>query len=317
MAHHDKADAEQDSVTLGLTGWRGRPHLMGRPHRHNEVELNFVERGAITYLFGGTPLTLTAGRLTLFWAAAPHRIVDLAPTTTLCWLTIPLAVFLHWRLPAALTDRVLYGRPVAEASGEATQPALDEVLVRRWLDDVRDAGDEGAERRRIALLEVEARLRRMALSLAAEAADAPDITAPVAGGTHTKAEGMAHFIAAHHARELSVADVARAVGLHPNYAMSVFRQAFGMSVVAYLTHYRIADAQRLLATTDLSVLDVAMESGFGSLSRFYAAFRALCGQTPRAYRATLRAPLTPAGSPGHKSRSVEREVTVDRSLANR
>ncbi len=52
----------------------------------------------------------------------------------------------------------------------------------------------------------------------------------------------------------------------------------------HLTFHRIAHAQRLLATTDAKVIDVANESGFPSLSRFYAAFRSVCGQTPNAFR---------------------------------
>jgi len=283
MGHRDSADTGRDSVTLGLTGWRGQPDLMGHPHQHNEVELNVIEEGAVTYLFGGTPVTLTAGRLTLFWAAMPHRIVELDPATTLCWLTIPLALVLHWRLPEALTSRILYGRPMVEVDRGPAQATLDAILARQWLDDVRDTG---VERRRIALLEIEARMRRLALCLAE---GAPDVVAPAGRGRRAKAERMARFIAAHYAEELTVGDVAHAAGLHPNYAMHIFRQTFGMSVVDYLTHYRVAHAQRLLATTDLNVLDVALESGFGSPSRFYVAFRRVCGQVPREYRATLRA----------------------------
>ena len=285
MAYRDSTNIGRDSVTLGLSGWRGQPGLMDRPHRHNEVELNVIEEGTITYLFGGTSMTLTAGRLALFWAATPHRIVELDPTTTLCWLTVPLALVLQWQLPAALTNRILYGRPVVEADRDPTQATLDAILVRRWLDEVRDGG---IERRRIALLEIEARVRRLALSLVAEAAF--DVVAPAGFGRRVKAERMARFIAEHYTEDLTVGHIAHTASLHPNYAMHIFRQTFGMSVVDYLTHYRVADAQRLLATTDLNVLDVALESGFGSSSRFYAAFRRVCGQAPREYRMALRSP---------------------------
>ncbi len=311
MAHPNAVDIARDSVTLGLTGWRGQPNLMGRPHRHNEVELNVIEEGAVTYVFGGTPVTLTAGRLAFFWAAVPHRIVALDPATTLCWLTIPLALVLHWRLPEALTSRILYGHPVVEVDRGPAQATLDAILARQWLADVRDTG---MERRRIALLEIEARLRRLALSLTVEAAD---IMAPAGRGRSARAERMAHFIAGHYAEDLTVGDVAHAVGLHPNYAMRLFHQTFGMSVVDYLTHYRVADAQRLLATTDLNVLDVALESGFGSSSRFYPAFRRVCGQAPRAYRTALRFPSSPHPSPpGAREMGVASATTIRATMTN-
>jgi len=280
----------QDDVrTLGLTGWRGRPTSMERAHRHHEVELNYVEEGAITYLFGGAPVTVEAGRLTLFWAAIPHRIAWFEPETTLCWVTVPLSWFLQWDPPQALTNEVLYGRPVVDRGQGHAQS--DQDLFRQW---IRDMAAGAIERRRIVLLEIEARLRRLALAapFGGAAPRTPDSGRVVAraerGG---KAEGMARFIADHYAEPLRLADIAAAVALHPNYAMSLFRATFGMSVVAYLTQYRVAVAQRLLATTDAPVLDIALDVGVGSASRFYAAFKEACARAPRDYRAALRAPL--------------------------
>jgi transcriptional regulator GlxA family with amidase domain len=70
--------------------------------------------------------------------------------------------------------------------------------------------------------------------------------------------------------------------------MTIFREAFGVGIVDYVTQHRVAHAQQLLATGDLNVLDVAMQSGFGSASRFYEAFKQVCGTTPLAYRRELR-----------------------------
>ena len=55
----------------------------------------------------------------------------------------------------------------------------------------------------------------------------------------------------------------------------------------YLAQYRVAHAQRLLATTDRTVLDIAMEAGFTSASRFYVTFQKITGKSPRAYRFSL------------------------------
>jgi AraC-like DNA-binding protein len=62
-----------------------------------------------------------------------------------------------------------------------------------------------------------------------------------------------------------------------------------MSLLDYVIQYRIAQAQRLLLTTDDNILDIAMQTGFGSSSNFYVTFKKLCGQSPGAYRQALRA----------------------------
>ncbi|MER3484247.1 MAG: hypothetical protein C4332_14975 [Meiothermus sp.] len=53
-----------------------------------------------------------------------------------------------------------------------------------------------------------------------------------------------------------------------------------MMVLEYLTQHRLAHAQRLLATTDQPVLEIAFEAGFGSSSRFYAVFEEKVGSHP-------------------------------------
>ena len=85
-----------------------------------------------------------------------------------------------------------------------------------------------------------------------------------------------------------MAEIAEALGFHPNYLMRLFRRVSGMTLLEYIAQQRVALAQRLLATTSLKVIDVAMESGFGSVCRFHTVFARLCGTTPRQYRACLR-----------------------------
>lgn len=276
--------SRDDLETFGLACVRQDAALMPRSHRHNEVELNFVATGTVTYRFAGAPTIVSAGRLALFWAALPHQLIEVEASTTMWWLTVPLARFLRWHLPDALTTRVLSGAPVI-ARDPATD-AADPSLFGRWEADLRAAS---SERRTVALLEIEARLRRLALTLSAD--DQHPARHPAAGGTGDEvghAELLARFIARHYTEPLTVRAIAAAAGLHPNYAMTLFRRTFGLSIGEYLTQYRVADAQRLLVTTDDRIVDVALGVGFGSLSRFYAAFGRACGRPPRAYRAHVR-----------------------------
>src|SRR5690606_14666621 len=136
--------------------------------------------------------------------------------------------------------------------------------------------------------EVEARLRRLALASPPPPAAGSHHPAEVTGSGLRQARQMALFIARHHTEPLTIGQIARAVNLHPNYAMKIFRDQLNTSILEHLTRHRVAHAQRLLLTTDLRVLDIALEAGFGSLSRFYVAFRRFCGQSPGQYRRALR-----------------------------
>ncbi len=171
--------------------------------------------------------------------------------------------------------------------GSGRSLGADAACFRRWTRDL-SGGGEGS---RVVLLEVEAHLRRLARTPAGTRAVSP---VDQVGLGH--AERLCAYIAQHYAEPISVADIAGAMGLNPTYAMGLFRAAFGRTILSYLTQYRVAHAQRLLATTDRPILDVASECGFGSVSRFYEAFGASCGLSPRAYRLSMRGarPGTPA-----------------------
>jgi AraC-like DNA-binding protein len=95
---------------------------------------------------------------------------------------------------------------------------------------------------------------------------------------------MARFVAENHAGPLRVRDVAEHVGLHPNYAMTLFRKRYGLTLSTYLTRLRICQAQNLLISTHWDTSRIALETGFGSTSRFYEAFNQVSGRTLRQYR---------------------------------
>ena len=263
---------------FGLQCWSGSPHLMERGHRHNDLELNLVERGQVVYLFGGQRVTLLTGELRLFWAATPHQMIEQAPDTYMHWLTVPLAWLLQRNLPEAMLQLLLRGLPLRTLA----QPH-DAWFIQRWQQDLQ----LGADWRDIVLLELEARLRRMATELLPAPKQTTRRVASGASGM-SKSEAMARIIATKFQDALSASDIAREVGLHPNYAMSLFRQTYGDTFIERITQHRVAYAQQLLVTTSATILEIAMQAGFGSATQFYVAFKSICDVTPRTYRQSLQ-----------------------------
>lgn len=79
-----------------------------------------------------------------------------------------------------------------------------------------------------------------------------------------------------------MSDVAAALGLSRSHVSRVYTSARGRSLTHHLTELRVRHAQTLLALGAGTVLDAAIASGFGSMSRFYDAFRRVTGTTPTA-----------------------------------
>lgn len=282
-----------DFAPYGLTCERWTPRRMRRPDRHHEVELNLLRAGALHYLMGGRKVTVAAGRLTAFWAAVPHQIVGSRGHSEYYVVTVPLAWFLQADLPAGSREAILQGRVVSAPANR--HAAADWALCQRWEDDLRE---RPAVDCRALWLELQARLWRLAEEWAAAPTPPTERAGAADPGRLTRAERLACLIAQRHPEPVTVADLAREAGLHPNYAMNLFQQTFGQTIHQFLVSHRLNRAQMLLATTDESILGVALSSGFGSLSRFNAVFRQACGCPPREFRQRHRAPrgrVPPAG----------------------
>lgn len=82
----------------------------------------------------------------------------------------------------------------------------------------------------------------------------------------------------------SLADLAALVGLSEYHFLRCFRESTGTTPHQYLMERRIAEAQRLLATTKLSLADVAIDSGFSSQSHMSDVFRQKLGTSPGKWR---------------------------------
>ncbi len=269
----------------GLTCERWTQVPMARADRHNEVELNLLVSGSLTYLLGGDRIRIEAGSLAAFWAAIPHQILEQeteGPAAEYFVVTIPLAWFLQLPLPSGFVQPILRGGVARER--DATRFRQDVEWFGQWATDL---NSPRIELRRASILEIEARLLRMGAA-AAELAPAPEAGSspshPSGERELGKAEQMARYIAQNYTSALSVDGIGRAVGLHPGYAMTLFRKAFGMTLVTCINQHRLTHAQRLLTTTNQQILSIAFDSGFGSLSRFNDAFQRAIGCTPRQYR---------------------------------
>lgn len=74
------------------------------------------------------------------------------------------------------------------------------------------------------------------------------------------------------------------IGIGTRQLRRLFEQSFGASPIAVATTQRLLFAKQLLSETRMSMLDVAMASGFGSLRRFNAAFQSAYRMPPSRLR---------------------------------
>jgi len=243
---------------------------MQKAHRHHEMEINFLFRGSVVYLMGGAMVRLEAGRLALFWAATPHQLVAVHEPGDFLYFTVPFAWVLQWQLAPGFIRSILNGDFRVDRAPQEN----DRFICQSWHDDLRSGNPE---RRKIALLEMEARLRRLVLHHPRRPASHPASDLPAGG---KPVQTMVRAISLQYTGKLPIREIIRPTGLNESYAMTLFRRQCGMSIGEYLIRQRLLHARRLLVTTGDKIVDIAYASGFQSSSRFYEAYRKYYGGSP-------------------------------------
>ena len=96
------------------------------------------------------------------------------------------------------------------------------------------------------------------------------------------------YIEDHLAENISLGDIAAVVGLSVSHFNVLFREATGLSPHQYLIRRRVERAKSLLGEGNLSVGQIANETGFANQSHLAHHMHRLLGVSPRALREMLR-----------------------------
>ena len=262
---------------------------MREAHWHEHVELNVICQGGMSYLINGRQVRLEQGAIYCFWAAAPHQVISAMKHTELVCVYMPFAEFLALVVANEFKNDLMNGHILTASSVDP----IDVPLFQRWAWEWDEASELISD-----ILRDEVRLRVRRLSVHACRADAGDEGSDADYGrngrlladrrTVNRVQSMTNFINNEFGKAIGVVEVARVSGLHPTNATATFQKVLGISIAQYLRRRRLNHALKLLADSELAIIEVAYECGYGSLSRFYDAFHKQLGCTPKAYRRRFR-----------------------------
>ncbi|WP_026652606.1 AraC family transcriptional regulator [Butyrivibrio proteoclasticus] len=103
-----------------------------------------------------------------------------------------------------------------------------------------------------------------------------------------KLVSVTNYIDAHRSDDLTVEQLAEIAGFSKFHFERLFKSYMGISCYQYITKRRVLMAQELLGDTDLSVMDIALQSGFFSLSTFNRVFKDINKCSPTEFRKLYR-----------------------------
>ena len=95
---------------------------------------------------------------------------------------------------------------------------------------------------------------------------------------------LEQYLAANMDKRVSLDDMAAAAGLSKMHFAAQFRVATGFRPREYLLSLRIQRAKAILATGEMSLVEVAFSTGFNAQAHFSTVFKRFTGTSPARWR---------------------------------
>ncbi|EKM14300.1 helix-turn-helix transcriptional regulator [Vibrio harveyi] len=102
--------------------------------------------------------------------------------------------------------------------------------------------------------------------------------------TNRTSDRLRRFMELHYLKEWKLTDYAQEFGASLTTFKELFNEYYGISPRAWISERRLLHAHKLLLTSKMSIVDVAMEAGFSSQSYFTQSYRRRFGTTPSKVR---------------------------------
>ncbi|MBR5527996.1 MAG: helix-turn-helix transcriptional regulator [Clostridia bacterium] len=248
-----------------------------RNHHHTETELNFIIYGSGEYNLGGKNYTFRAGDLFIVRSNEQHCIPTITSDTLLS-LNMYISPYFFWNECA---DYIPYQK--IRALIDADIP----ILNRRCGEDITSVFTKIAKLYEDGREDLRFALRGEVLNAIRMIADGTDVDESADFLSHLCLEDVQkamEFIKINYKNPISLEDIAKSAAMSSSYLSATFKKITGMSPYNYLITTRIEKAAELIKKTDKTVMSIALECGFTSLTSFNKAFKKLVGITPMELR---------------------------------
>lgn len=116
------------------------------------------------------------------------------------------------------------------------------------------------------------------------AAAVPDGARLAFGGEQNVEQAVKDYIREHLIENINVAEIAKTLHFNPQHLMRVFKRKTGLSIVEYMTQFRMDTAKNILRNSGLPIREIAAMVGYTDYAYFTRVFRKEVGLSPTQYR---------------------------------
>ena len=236
------------------------------PMFHAHMEVVYVLRGSIKLRIDSFQHTLLSGQLSVCFPYLIHSYEESPDAEAIILLFSPAVSGGFTRKLMQCKPRV----PVVE-DASAFLPLLERIVACRL--------SKNADSELLATAYISALVGELLISQPLDAVENMDISV---------AQKILQYCSEHYLEDLSVKQVAQSLHVSESCVTKTFSAKLNCSFRKYINTLRLADAKKLLRSTDRKIIDIMLACGFNNQSRFNSLFYEDTGLTPREYRMQQR-----------------------------
>jgi len=242
-------------------------------HHHTEIELGFIVSGKGEYILNGNKFIASEDDLFIVRSNEQHCIPAIH-TDSLIAFNIHLSTYFLWNI---CSDYIPPQKIQALINSDVTiNNKLHDSEIALCIKNIAKlmkSDDDSA----VFMLRSEILKVVMIISSKIETDD----TLNIPSATHLNdIQTAIDYIKSNYNKQINLSDMAKSATMSQSYFSNTFKAISGMTPYNYLMTTRIEHALESLKNTDKTVISIAFECGFTSITSFNKAFKKLVGIVP-------------------------------------
>lgn len=259
-------------------------------HWHEEIEIIYVEEGKLHVKIGEQDMDGEAGDL--FFVNPRELHLMSSPDGKVKYYTLLFPIeFISFQSLDELEANLL--APIRSNQLMLPQQLTDVALKKRVREIVVKLIEDNRkihhlDIREIGLSSHHLQTRIYLLQILQMLYEAGALTKAETAGNSNMQKELLGYIQNHYTEKITLSMLAEEFHLSEKYISRYFVEHFYLPFSNYVLHLRLTHAKQLLETTEESVTEIALQSGFSNVSYFIRAFKNAYDKPPLKYRKEIR-----------------------------
>ncbi len=257
-------------------------------HWHDEMEIIVIEKGELDVKIGDDTFLGKPGDIFIVNPRELHLMGQSQINGLYYTLLFPIE-FISFQTPDDLetelfaplrSSKLLFPHYLNSGIKQKVSPYINEIIKANITKNNKGANE-------ISLAKHHLRTRILLLEIIQCLYEENAFIKPESIGDINMQKEMLAFIQAHCLEKISLSTLSLEFHLSEKYISRYFVEHFKIPFSNYVIHLRLTHARQQLETTNDSITDIALQSGFANVSYFIRAFKAMYGVSPLKYRKGL------------------------------